>query len=48
MLAIREMVRFGSVIRVIDVEDMDRESYACWGGGIGSPEVGAERLVGGK
>jgi hypothetical protein len=47
-LAIREMIRGGANVRVIDADDMDKESHAVWGGGIGSPEVGAERLVGGS
>ena len=47
-LAIREQIRAGAEIRVIDAESMDPDSVAAWGGGIGSPEVGAERLVGGE
>jgi DUF917 family protein len=47
-LAIRELIRGGSKIRVVDVESMDKDSVAAWEGGIGSPEVGAERLVGGE
>lgn len=45
-LAIRELIRGGAKVRVADVISMDAESVAAWGGGIGSPEVGAERLVG--
>lgn len=47
-LAIREQIRAGADIKVIDAESMDPDSVAAWGGGIGSPEVGAERLVGGE
>lgn len=45
-LAIRELIRSGAKVRVTDVKSMDPDSVAGWGGGIGSPEVGAERLVG--
>lgn len=45
-LALREMVRAGEVIRVIDLKDLAPESMTVWGGGIGSPEVSAERLMG--
>jgi hypothetical protein len=44
-LAIREMLRQGAKIRVIDLEDMEEGGKLIWGGGIGSPEVSQERLV---
>lgn len=47
MLAIRELVRAGGVVRVMDVENLAEDDKVIWGGGIGSPEVVLERLDGG-
>jgi len=45
-LALREMVRRGETIRVIDLASVSADDVVGWGGGIGSPEVSAERLMG--
>lgn len=47
MLAIRELVRAGATVRVMDVDSLPENSKVIWGGGIGSPEVVLERLDGG-
>lgn len=44
-LGLRQMMRDGKTPRVIDVEQMDEKGVLAWGGGVGSPEVGEERLV---
>lgn len=47
MLAIRELVRGGATIKVIDIDSVPEDEVVSWGGGIGSPEVVLERLDGG-
>ncbi|ODN83362.1 hypothetical protein L202_01517 [Cryptococcus amylolentus CBS 6039] len=44
-LALREMMRAGSEVRVIDLESLDPGKVVSYGGGIGSPEVAAEKLM---
>jgi hypothetical protein len=44
-LAVREIIREGGTVRVIDLSAMEPNGVLIWGGGIGSPEVSAERLV---
>lgn len=44
-LTLREMIRAGAIIRVIDLSAMPDDSMCLWGGGIGSPEVSQERLT---
>ncbi|ORX40324.1 putative hydantoinase [Kockovaella imperatae] len=44
-LALQKMIREGCVVRVVDVDSM-KDGYCLWGGGIGSPEVSSERLMG--
>jgi hypothetical protein len=46
MLRLRELMRKGSVVRVISPDDLqDKDLVAC-GGGKGSPTVGSEKLAG--
>jgi hypothetical protein len=45
LLGLRQLIRAGAIVRVIDVEEMDESGILVWGGGVGSPEVGEERLV---
>ncbi|KAH0826673.1 hydantoinase [Lanmaoa asiatica] len=45
-LELREMVRAGEVIRVIDLSSLTPDALVGWGGGMGSPEVSSERLLG--
>jgi DUF917 family protein len=47
MLAVRELVRSGARVRVVDIDALGADKSVCWGGGIGSPEVVLERLDGG-
>ncbi|BEJ14153.1 hypothetical protein CspHIS471_0313270 [Cutaneotrichosporon sp. HIS471] len=47
MLAIRELIRAGGTVRVMDLESLGANDMVVWGGGIGSPEVVLERLDGG-
>ncbi|WVQ99771.1 hypothetical protein IAU59_006913 [Kwoniella sp. CBS 9459] len=47
-LAVRELMRKGNKVRVIDVETLDQDKVVMYGGGIGSPEVASEKLVSGK
>ncbi|BEI86528.1 hypothetical protein CcaverHIS002_0608150 [Cutaneotrichosporon cavernicola] len=47
MLAVRELVRSGARVRVVDIDSLGADKSVCWGGGIGSPEVVLERLDGG-
>lgn len=42
----REEVRKGTTIRVVDLNSLDKEDLIGWGGGLGSPEVSGERLMG--
>jgi len=44
-LGLRQMMRAGKTVRVVDVEKMQDDGVLVWGGGVGSPEVGEERLV---
>jgi hypothetical protein len=45
-LALRNLIREGYNVKVVDLEDMDDKGSCLWGGGIGSPEVSMERLIG--
>ncbi|KAG9313373.1 hydantoinase [Chiua virens] len=45
-LELREMVRAGQVIRVIDVSALAQDALVGTGGALGSPEVAEERLLG--
>ncbi|KAH8675957.1 hypothetical protein BX600DRAFT_377533 [Xylariales sp. PMI_506] len=46
MIQLREMLRNGSVVRVVNPEDLkDDDNIGC-GGGAGSPDVGIEKLAG--
>lgn len=45
-LALRNIIREGYTVKVVDLEDMDDKGSCLWGGGIGSPEVSMERLIG--
>lgn len=45
-LALRNIIREGHSVRVVDLKDMTKEGLCLWGGGIGSPEVSMERLIG--
>ena len=45
-LALRNIIREGHSVRVVDLKDMSNKGLCLWGGGIGSPEVSMERLIG--
>ena len=45
-LELREMVREGEVIRVIDLDSLTPDALVGLGGALGSPEVSLERLLG--
>lgn len=45
-LSLREKVRAGKTIRVVDLKSLDKDALIGWGGGLGSPEVSSERLMG--
>jgi hypothetical protein len=45
-LACRELLREGDEIRVIDLNSLPGSGLVGWGGGLGSPEVSLERLMG--
>lgn len=45
-LELREMVRAGAAVRVVDRAALPPDALVGWGGGMGSPEVSAERLLG--
>ncbi|KII93913.1 hypothetical protein PLICRDRAFT_102080 [Plicaturopsis crispa FD-325 SS-3] len=45
-LQLREMVRHGEILRVVDLSSIEDSKLIGWGGGMGSPEVSAERLLG--
>ncbi|EJT98542.1 hydantoinase [Dacryopinax primogenitus] len=45
-LRLREGLRKGAVIRVIDLGSLEDDALIGWGGGLGSPEVADERLSG--
>ena len=45
-LASREMIRRGESIRVVDLASLDPVALVGWGGGMGSPSVSLERLMG--
>ncbi|WRT68137.1 uncharacterized protein IL334_005112 [Kwoniella shivajii] len=44
-LALREMFRAGATAKVIDIKSLDPNKVVMYGGGIGSPEVAAEKLM---
>ncbi|WWD16126.1 hypothetical protein CI109_100551 [Kwoniella shandongensis] len=44
-LALRELLRKGATCRVIDLKTLGEDKCVMYGGGIGSPEVAAERLM---
>jgi hypothetical protein len=44
-LGLRQMLRAGKTVRVVDIEKMKDNGVLVSGGGVGSPEVGEERLV---
>ncbi|WWC69837.1 uncharacterized protein I206_103780 [Kwoniella pini CBS 10737] len=44
-LALREMFRSGAKCKVIDIESLHPDKVVMYGGGIGSPEVAAEKLM---
>ncbi|WWC72806.1 uncharacterized protein I206_106770 [Kwoniella pini CBS 10737] len=44
-LALREIIRAGGSISIIDMKMLEDDGLVIWGGGIGSPEVSQERLV---
>ncbi|WVW80695.1 hypothetical protein I302_102681 [Kwoniella bestiolae CBS 10118] len=44
-LALREIIREGGSIKIIDFSKLEDDGLVIWGGGIGSPEVSQERLV---
>ncbi|EHK98436.1 putative Hydantoin utilization protein A [Glarea lozoyensis 74030] len=46
MLRLRELMRKGSVVRVISPDDLKDEDLVACGGGKGSPTVGSEKLAG--
>jgi DUF917 family protein len=45
-LGIRELIRQGKRIVVKDLAQLRDEALIGWGGGMGSPEVASERLIG--
>ena len=45
-LAARELVRKGHKINVIDLGSVGKDGLLGWGGGMGSPEVASERMLG--
>ena len=45
-IALREMLRRGETTRVIELSKVGDDQVVGWGGGLGSPEVSAERLMG--
>lgn len=45
-LACRELLRTGDEIRVVDLGAIPGQGLIGWGGGLGSPEVSLERLLG--
>lgn len=45
-LELRELVRSGETVRVIDFSSVTSDALVGWGGGMGSPEVSSERLLG--
>jgi hypothetical protein len=45
-LELRELVRSGETLRVIDFSFLPSNAMIGWGGGMGSPEVSSERLLG--
>jgi len=46
MLRMREMLRAGDVVRVINPHDLKEDDLVGCGGGSGSPTVGIEKLEG--
>lgn len=45
-LALKNILRGGSRIRVVDLSSLAPDDLIGWGGHMGSPEVGSERLLG--
>jgi hypothetical protein len=45
-LALRELVRKGHTINVVDLSSLPKDGLIGWGGGMGSPEVASERMLG--
>ncbi|KAG2041137.1 hydantoinase [Suillus americanus] len=45
-LELRELVRSGETVRVIDFSSVTSNGLVGWGGSMGSPEVSSERLLG--
>jgi hypothetical protein len=45
-LQLREMVRKGAVIRIVDIDSLADDEMVGWGGCMGSPEVASERMLG--
>jgi len=45
-LELRELVRSGEKVRVVDFSSLPSSALVGWGGGMGSPEVSSERLLG--
>ncbi|KAG1877100.1 hydantoinase [Suillus tomentosus] len=45
-LELRELVRSGETVRVVDFSSLTSNTLVGWGGGMGSPEVSSERLLG--
>jgi N-methylhydantoinase A/oxoprolinase/acetone carboxylase beta subunit len=47
-LKLRDQVRAGHIIRVVDASSMTKDAIIYWGGNMGSPAVSAERLSAGE
>ena len=45
-IALLDMLRRGAKVTVMDLSDIDPDLACAWGGMMGSPEVGMERLLG--
>ncbi|KAG2059779.1 hydantoinase [Suillus hirtellus] len=45
-LELRELVRSGETVRVVDFSSLTSNALVGWGGCMGSPEVSSERLLG--
>ncbi|WWD21805.1 hypothetical protein CI109_106293 [Kwoniella shandongensis] len=44
-LGLREMLRAGATVKIVDLAQIEKGGLVIWGGGMGSPEVSQERLV---